>query len=211
MGEQLIQKLKLNPEESNFFKLLSDPRIKRASGQIEKAKQALEAARNRKILSLEVFQMIAEWQHLSLLEALKKDSWRKDLHAVAERLGISIETITSSLKRLKKLGLVDNHNRTTDGQVATVQDTPSQAIRTHHQTMIRKALVALEAQPVEEREFQTSHMIFDQKQMPEIKERIRDFQGQLIREFGSSPESSEDIYCLAIQFFNLTHQPKEGR
>lgn len=210
MVDQIIRKLKLSNEESSFFKLLADPKIKRASNQIEKAKQALEAVRNRKVLSLEVFQMISEWHHLTLLEALKKDVWRKDLHGVASLLGISVETVVASIKRLKKLGLVDANNKTTDGQVATVQDTPSQAIRAHHQAILRKALKAIDEQSVDERDLQTSHMIFNRADLPLVKEKIREFQGQLIRDFGSDPVLADDIYCLAIQFFNLTHKPKEG-
>lgn len=212
MSRQLMKRLQLSPEEAGFFQLLADPGIKRASSKIEQAKQALLAVRNRKVLSLEVFQVIAEWQHMAILEAIKKSEWRKDLHQIAGRLGISPTLMTESLRRLRKLGFINANNEPLRTGSSQIQDGPRQAVIAHHQSLLRKALAKLDEPMDSTCEFQSAFLIFNRKQIDSVRERIRQFQAELTEEFGLPPGQETlasgdlDIYCLASQFFSLTSE-----
>ncbi len=203
-AEKMANVLKLGNEEKKCFLMLVDSAAKRTTSTSKKALQFLKDTREQKELTLEVFELISKWHHFTILEALKNTYFRRNTDELCEALNISDAEFTTALLHLQKLQLIDKDLAPTQYRVITPQDLPSSAIRMHHKSILRKAEIALEQQSVEEREFQISHLIFSKQNIPQIKEKIRRFQEELIREFGIEEDKEQSVYCLSTQFFNLT-------
>lgn len=206
MTEKLILALRLSPEESDFFRLLADPDVRRSEHRIEAAKRALQEVRNRKVLSLEVFQVVANWYHSAILEGLKKSQWRRDLHSLATLLSLPLETVASAVRRLKRLGLVSGDLQPRKEQNGILRDGPAQALKSHRRQLLKRATEAHENSDLRAEGFLFAHMTFDSCRWPEALQRLQTFQAEMVQEFGCNPEDSDQIRCLAVQFFPLAEE-----
>ena len=56
--------------------------------------------------SLQVFQVVSEWQHYAILEVFKLQSFSQKVSWIAHRLGLTIEKTKESIQRLQEVGLI---------------------------------------------------------------------------------------------------------
>ncbi len=157
-------------------------------------------------LTLDAFEAISDWHHYAIRELTRVKGFKADPSWIAARLGISPESAESSLERLLRLGLLkkDERGRVTKAEtlITTPSDQPSRALRNFHSQMIAKALEALNAQPVDERDITAITMPVNRAKLDLMKKELRDFRHRMAKLFGT-PEAS-DVYQLNIQLFNLT-------
>ncbi len=171
------------------------------------------ALRRRK-LRAEAFRLIADWYHLPLLELAGTTEFKSDPHWIAGRLGISVARAKAAVELLVSLKLL---TRAADGRlsqgdpaaVETTDDVPDAAIRAHHEQMSRLAALAVHGQPVSEREFQSLQFPMDERQIPRLKELVRDFAQRLENEFRSRDAS--EVYQVNLQFFRLTRSGRRPK
>ncbi|RYZ67519.1 MAG: TIGR02147 family protein [Proteobacteria bacterium] len=203
----LIDKLKLdNASRDRFLDL-----FRSAHSRIQQIK--MEASRNLEINRLDQnvieedrFALIADWQHLAILEVLKVENLEKTPEQIGGRLGVHPVLVSESIERLQRLGFLE------DGETGivpkneggtTTHDVPSAAIRQYHQQLLDKAKEAIESKPIDERDFSSVVFAIDKTKVAAAKEKIRNFRREFMREFetGGTPDS---VYGMSVQFFELT-------
>ena len=81
---------------------------------------------------------------------------------------------------------------------------PSSAIRQFHKEHLKKAAVAIEAQPVETRDFSGTTFAINPKKLPRAKALIRRFQNELMELLENGDRSS--VYHLAVQLYRLDQE-----
>ena len=157
----------------------------------------------------DAFAVIADWHHYALLELLQTTGARGQPAWIARKLKISVDEATFALERLGRLGLV----RFTAGGAKIVRENNSNVLplaqlarskahRAHQRQVLRKALDALEAVPLAQRDQSSMTMAIPAKLLPKAIRMIDDFR----REFCATLQrgSRKDaVYQLSLSFFPL--------
>jgi uncharacterized protein (TIGR02147 family) len=80
---------------------------------------------------------------------------------------------------------------------------PSNAIKKHHDEMLKKAEESLYTDDISQREFLNMTLAFSKKQMKEAKMAIRLFQEDFAKKFYSKESQKDSVYQLSVQLFRL--------
>ncbi len=163
-------------------------------------------------IQLDTFKYISEWYHLAIIELTKLPSFQSSSRWIANALSISEEQVVVAIERLKRLRMLrvqegalvlTSENNFLSGGVA------SEAVKRFHEQILGKAASAIRTQSVEEREMVTTMLAFDRPLLGEVRKRIQEFWTSIDREMGNRSQST-DLYCLSVQFFNLTGGKKDA-
>jgi len=87
--------------------------------------------------------------------------------------------------------------------LATSNDVPSMSLKKFNTQLMKKAMEAMYEQDVLEREMSSNIFSVNKEQLPVLKEKLRVFR----REFEQDAQKDENrnsVYCLGIQFYDLT-------
>jgi uncharacterized protein (TIGR02147 family) len=201
---KIADRMRLSELEKKDFLLIGDPQSRRSTNLIEKARLELDFVRTQKEITLEMFELVSEWYYISIREAFRNTHFRENPDELRLLLGITKQEFDRAVESLLRLNLIDESFKPTNLRITTPQDLPSTAIKRHHREILKKATAAINSQSVQEREFQSNHILISKENLRKIKQKIREFQNQIIEEFGVEEEKPQDVYCLSIQFFNLT-------
>ncbi len=157
-------------------------------------------------VSLDHFRVISDWYHLAILEMTLLKDFDSDPRWICLRLGGSVNEgqVNAAIDRLMRVGLLE---KAADGRLkkkvshyATSTDVPNAAIRSFHAQMIRKALLALESQRIEDRDISAHIVTISKAKLPEAKQMIRDFRRK-IADFLETPEG-DAVYQINVQLFD---------
>lgn len=208
----IAEKLGLNSSNKKIFVHLV--RMDLATDPITKSvlKNEIDQIINRnpqfKVLSEDVFNIIADWYYFAILELTTIDGFRSEPAWIARKLGISLVDTKVAIDRLARSGLL-NTEVTPWKKIEkdyTFGDIPSAAIRKHHRDTLALAHKALEEQSIDDREFVTASFAMNPAQIKKAKKKIREFNESLMADMQESPPKS--VYKLAIQFFRLDREVK---
>ncbi|MEC9283740.1 MAG: TIGR02147 family protein [Bdellovibrionota bacterium] len=208
-AQELVKKLKLSDKEEQIFclsvgalhsrKHAEKEAFSHRLGEIKKSNEKYEQ------IGLEYFQVISDWYHFAILELTRLDDFHNDEEWIANRLGIKKEEVKLAIARMKNLKLLEEK----DGKLidnfqylVTPQDTPSVALKKFNSQLMKKAMLALFEQDVDQREIASTILTIDREELPAIKKLIRDFRKSLERNLKSKRKNA--VYCLNTQFFDLT-------
>lgn len=203
---RISKKLAFPDAEARLFVTLvelgSRSQLKRREAERKLAE--LRASHGFNDLELERFTVVSEWYHGAILELTRVDGFRSDPGWIASRLGLSRAETSSAVARLLELGLLretkDGRWEPTEANLATPSGIPSRAIRAYHSQILHKADHAIEAIPVEERDFSALTLAINSSQLEEAREELRKFRRRFCSNLQSSP-GKDRVYCLSIQFF----------
>jgi len=167
-----------------------------------KAVPAPEAYTN---LSMDSFQLIAEWYHYAILSLAETEGFRGTPRAVAKRLGISPQTAEEALARLFRLGLLEKKEGrvvASGRQLEAISAVPHVALRKANQENLRLAEEAFAEVAVEQRDFTAITLCFDPDRMEEARTMIKAFR----RSFDRAMEAGRkrEVYKLCVQLFPLS-------
>lgn len=157
-------------------------------------------------VDLDSFHIISEWYHFAILQMIGLKGFKSDPVWIARALGIAPAEATSALQRLTRLKMIENK----DGKIRQLQefirvkeDVPSEVARQTHRQILARALGALECQSVTEREYSANLIAIDRAQLPDAKKWLRAFRRRFSQKLSRSRDKN-NVYCLSMQFFNLT-------
>jgi hypothetical protein len=85
--------------------------------------------------------------------------------------------------------------------LTTSEDFPSAAIKSFHVQISGLARKALYEQPMDRREFTSSMIAIDKKNLELAKRKIRDFRTEMIKLLVGTSKKRDALYCLAVLFF----------
>ncbi|MGE3609700.1 MAG: TIGR02147 family protein [Bacteriovoracaceae bacterium] len=155
-------------------------------------------------LSLDQYQVLAEWQYLAILNLIETKNFKNDPKYIARRLGLGLDVVKTALERLFRLEMIEESRgklKRTQVRYKTSEDLQNLAIRKFHTNALHKAEEALLNVPVDEREFTAMILPADPKKLKQVKEKIRRFREKLLKEF----EGDEtEVFQVSIQVFPLT-------
>lgn len=161
------------------------------------------------VLSLDAFNLIADWYHYAIIELTKVKNFNASPKWIAKALGITVTEVNLAIDRLLRLKLLERHAkgaiRSTKANYTTVTGTPftAAALKNHQRQLLNKALQALEEVPIEERDQSAVCLAVNKAHLAEAKHRIKEFRRQMSDLLEEGDDKSE-VYHLVVSLFPVT-------
>ncbi len=162
----------------------------------------------QRTLEIDTFHVISDWYHFAIVQLVELPFFREDPNWIARSLNISTAEATSAIDRLLRMDIL---TRSEDGKLKRVDQTvvvqnkaPSEAIRKFNDQILDKAKAALAARPQNERTVSTGMVCIRRSDFEEIRAKVRRFSTRLLNEAEASEKEKEAVYCLSMQFFEVT-------
>jgi uncharacterized protein (TIGR02147 family) len=157
------------------------------------------------------------WEALAIVEALKLTDSKRSvqwLSAAIERPVKFVESICDVLVKLNFIvehedetySVLREHSSSEQGHVKL----PPKPVRQFHSSVLQAAMVAIDDQPLDERDFSAVIYAASADSTPAVKRAIKEFR-RAIMAAGETAESKDSVYCLAIQWFKLAESPTRKR
>jgi uncharacterized protein (TIGR02147 family) len=208
-AESISDRLKLKPAEKEMFCAHIQARFSRSPVLKTIAKKRVQKLSSnswqKSELSIEVFEVIANWYHYGLIELIKINEGRYLApEFLAKKLSISQNEVSAALQRLKNLNLIRTNGKgylfVNQKVVVSSEDIPSEALRKFHAQILQKAVTAISSQSPDERMLSSTLLPMKMSQIGIAKKLILDFRDQFASEMAA--DDSTEVYALSIQFFN---------
>lgn len=159
-------------------------------------------------LSQEMFMIVSEWYHLTILELMKLSDFKPEINWISKRLGINSNQIKIAIERLQRVGVLEIRGNVwldkTDGFTThyNPQQT-SEAKKRYQKQLLEKSLYSLETDDYAVRDHSSTTMAINTKDILKAKKEIQAFRKKLCESMESSSRPDE-VYQLQIGFFPLT-------
>lgn len=208
--EKINKGLRLQGDEETFLRLLVAFHASKSAAEkreLEARLKVLVPAAEQALLESEKFRLVADWEHMAILEMTKLKDFENDPAWIAERLGFGLteERAAEAIGRLVSLGLLKRKKGKlckSAERLTTPKDRASEGIREHHRQVLGNAVLAIESQTVEERVFNSCTLTIDSSRLPEAKELILKFRADMAQLL--EKEGGDETYQLSVQLFKLT-------
>ncbi len=208
--------LKLDKSEIEMFTLLSKRQNSKNLDEKEMYGQILEQIYPRfrsNTLELDQFSLIRDWYHIPLLQLLDLANFNEDAKLISQLLDPKVpsQSIEFALNRLVRLGLAIRDKKTgklkknKQHPLFIGKDVKNEGIQQYHRAFIQKSLEALEKKSVTERDISATTLPIKLKDIPKLKEIIREFQQKLHQ---CASTEADTLYQINIQAFNLLTSEK---
>lgn len=166
---------------------------------------AADTMRDRKPIQADIFQLVSDWYHAAIMELTYTEGFRSDVKWIAKRLDVSEAEISGAIERLNRVGLLvekDGVLSKKDRDLSTETDIPSSALRNMTRQLLHKALVALETQNINERDFGTITFSGSPTKIAKAKKIISQARREIsqIMEKGTTTE----VYSFTTQLFKVS-------
>ncbi len=200
MGERLMYKLNLDPEERKSFlnHITLEKNFFKSSNKPKKFHQ----------LSTDNFYLVSEWHHFAILSIMELDDFKSCPKWIAKHLGLSVVQVNLALERLLRLNLIeyedDNYKIKHDG-ISTTTDIDSVALKNSHKQSLDQAKESLDNISVENRDITSITMAVDSTRLKQAKKLIKTFRHQLC-EFLETGSKKDQVYNLNVQLYPLTEK-----
>jgi len=167
-----------------------------------------------KQLSADTFEFISDWYHYAILELIKIDGFQPNEKWVAQTLGISFGEASAAVSRLQRLGFLEINKRgkwISKESHLTIQKSPhtTAAQRKMQTQLLQKAQVALEQEPLAQRDQSTLTVAIDPKIMPEVSKKIKKFRHSLCRFVEEKSKKPKRVYNLNVSFYPVSKEIKK--
>ncbi|MGE3759689.1 MAG: TIGR02147 family protein, partial [Pseudobdellovibrionaceae bacterium] len=163
-------------------------------------------SKNRKQLSMDQFQLLAEGIHFSILSLLETSNVDSSSEWMAARLGFSKTQIERAIERLLDFEMIEKTEngdyKATGVNFSSPDGVSSLGIRKSHRETLEWAQESLDEDAVEMRDFTSMSLAVDPALLPEIKKRIREFMSELSKL--ANEHSKTEVYKVAMQVFPLS-------
>jgi uncharacterized protein (TIGR02147 family) len=151
------------------------------------------------------FDVIADWHHSAILEAINLEGLSHTAKAIADKLGLDAPTVSKALAKLQNLGLIQRKGqkyvRVDSGFLNTTSEVKNLALRNFHRQALRLGLAALDHDALEDRSCTGITMAIDPAKIPEAKRRILAFQKELMEFLEDGPR--KEVYQLETVLFRM--------
>ena len=156
-------------------------------------------------LTMDKFQIISDWYHYAILELTLVDGFCPQAKWVAKSLGITVSEVHAAVERLQRVGLLTLTEAghwvvNPEGNTTIGNDYSNMALRHLQRQVLEKSIVALETQPIEQRDHSSVTMAVDSSLMPELKSCIKAFRRQMIG-FQEKSAKKDQIYHLSVSIY----------
>ena len=153
----------------------------------------------------DVFHLLSDWFYFGVLNLVETADFRWNSIWIAKRLGLTRTQAKVAMERLLRVGLIKRDNgrtRSVHDVVLSTAGVPSESIRGYHKQLLKKAMEALDFQPVQERDITGVGFACDPRDIEAIRREISEFQDNLTAKYRRGKLS--EVYHLEIAFFRLS-------
>lgn len=209
---KIAKKLKLSDSEAEYFRLLVQIEATKnqdlKSAFIERA-QSLNSRAVVRDVSVDLFASIADWYHVAIESLAEIKDFSMAPSSIAKQLGISELEAEVALKRLLRLGMLEQDPqqegklRKAKGYSATTSNIPNEALRRFHRQMLEKAIDSLEVQSPQEKFIGTETFAIAKENLPQAFNLADEFLQKLFQ-LAETSEPKTDVYHVGLQIFNLS-------
>ncbi len=212
-AKRISERLGLGTQESQYFYLLVQKEHARCRHIRKKAAEEIESfsgISRKSRVSLDQFQIIAEWYHYAILECFSLSDFEPRFEWFSTKLGLQLVTVEQAFKRLFRVGLVELKGtffKPSDAHSFYEGGEPSEAVRRFHRELLEKSIRALDEQNVKERDISSLTIAIDPDDYPKLVEKIRKFQAEL-NQLADSGLNKKKVYNLSVGFIHLTGDQK---
>ena len=209
----ISKNLNFSALEKDYFVALVESLHGRSKSSRITAQQRVQNIRDirEKDINMENWKIISQWYHTAILELSKTKNFNPDPPAIARRLGITAREVREACERLIRLGMMTRASgklkATSNSLVKSPHETPSDYIKSFHQSVLTKAALAMYQQPLEIRNYSSLVLAIDDSQIPAAKELIMEFNKKFLNLMTTS-DNPNRLYTLSTQFFRLEEEPK---
>lgn len=208
----LIKSLKLEAKNAEYFEVLVDLQRSKSSDERELYLEKLEKLSPtplREIEDIEAYKVITDPTHIILGELTQLKEFSSASGWIKQRLrpSINMKELEEAYERLLKLGIIkEQRGRCIKSveHIYTKYEIESKTIQAYHKYCAMLAIDEIAKQPIEQREYNAIALNIKTKNLPKIKEKIREFVNELVDEFEAKPHQGDETYQLNTQFFALT-------
>lgn len=214
ISDKLIRYFEFSDEQSSYFRYLillekakKDPQLKVML--MEKLRD-LHPQKKFHLLDEKTFRVIANWYYISLREVVRLRNFYDDPQHVVDHLYFKItpSDVKEAYHTLTILGLIEKSPSgklvQTQNAVDTENDVASEAIKRYHEQSIDNSKIALREMDISTREFQAASFAVKLKDLPLLKEEIRDFKYKIMQKYEASHGEGDEVYQMNIQLFPVT-------
>lgn len=203
MIRKVSQFLGHSPEQAQTFLDQNKAYLKRL--------RLLQADKNQQFVSipLEQYEVISNWVHQAVLEALVLKDFDGTQEFLARKLGLAPVIISEAVERLSGLGIlqVDSSGIVQSEKINTSSLGPkytTEAMKTQQRELLKCSQQALDNVPFELRSHSSLVISIEKSKLPEFVEKIHAFRRDMNKFITKKSKSSDEVYCLALSFFPLT-------
>lgn len=188
----IIAKLNLSPQEAQHY-----------------AKPSNSETNPYQTLTLDHFEVIADWYHYAILELTQVAGLQLSFKSIARTLGISEAEAKLAVNRLIKLEMLeitDDHQWIDrSGLVTTVGNAfTAVAFRRLQKQVLEKALSALEETPLSERDQTSITMAMPSALLPQAQAKIKKFRRNLCKFLQENSLKKDRVYHLSISLYPVS-------
>jgi len=208
----LIKSLKLDKKAEKYFEVLVD--FQRSKTPTEKdfyleRLQQLSPKPLREINDLEAYKYITDPIHIIIAELTQLKNFQDNPVWIKQhfRLNQNLREIEIILNRLKSLGVIEKKGEKINKPVQHIYtkfEIESSDIQNYHKTCSHMAIDQISKQDISEKEFNAIAFNIKKKDIPKMKEQIREFINNLVDEYEAKPHQGDETYQLNLQLFSLS-------
>lgn len=163
----------------------------------------------REINDLEAYKYVTDPVHIMLAEMTQLKGFKDSPAWIKQHLRINqnMRDLEVMLERLKKLGIIKKEkNKMTKPveHIYTGQEIESKDIQAYHKTCSNMAIDQIGKQGIDEKEFNAIAFNIEKKNLPKMKEELREFINKLVEDYEAPPHKGDETYQLNLQLFSLT-------
>jgi uncharacterized protein (TIGR02147 family) len=154
-------------------------------------------------ISDDYYHVLTEWYYFALVELVKVVDFKNDDEWIANRLKIPVASVKPAIERLIRvelLELVDGNLIQTYDYFVSPSGTPSDTAKKFHKQLLNKAILAVDEQKIEERNFTSGFLRVRKEDLPKAALKIKEFRREFAKEIEEG-EGHDSIYGLTIQLF----------
>ncbi len=199
-----------NSTETKYLVHLAQVDKSRKSGEGEMLENLQEEEPvDQGTLSEDVFHIVSDWYYFAILNLVDCDGFIWDAQYISSRLGITKVEAQIAMERLLRMKIVSKNEA---GQFVGAKDfvlspsgIPSDAVRNYHRQMMKKALYALEMNPVQDRDISGVGFACHPEDLEAIRLEIVEFQDQLVTKYSKSrTKKAQEVFHLEMALFKIT-------
>ncbi|MEQ1723693.1 MAG: TIGR02147 family protein [Pseudobdellovibrio sp.] len=206
LATRILDKMNLDPQEASTILNHFDQKMLDVVRKNPRPQKSIDFLQ----LSSDQFNLISEWQHFAILSLMETKGFKSDPIWIAKKLSLAQPVVNQAIERLLRLGFIFKKNKkliTNKKALITSDNIPNQAVRKSHYVDLTLAEKALDACPVNERDFTAITIAANSKNLEKAKQMVRDFQDELTLCLEEGDKN--EVYKFTFYLYPLTSRKPE--
>lgn len=163
--------------------------------------------------SLDFFEVLLDPIALMIFTLADTERFDWSVTSIATRLGLKPTEIEVALQNLERIQLIQKTARGYQRHVKSLsspEDVPSATVRALHHYFLTRAKMALDMQPLSQRQFDGLTFAASLSDIPEIKKDIADFSEHLDAKYSRNRKKKDTLYHFEAALFRLDNEGKKS-